>query len=75
MDAVALREHVIAVLSEEAQHIPVGKSIEVVLITDTTHDHYQVISMGWDGPRREYHTLVHIRMLEGKAWIERDGTA
>lgn len=75
MEAVELREHVIAVLSEEAQHTPEGSDVEVMLVTDTTHEHYQVLYLGWEGPRREYATLVHIRIVGDKAYIERDGTA
>ncbi len=30
--------------------------------------------VGWDGTRREHGCLVHVDLIGGKYWIQRDGT-
>ena len=47
---------------------------EVVL--DTEHDHYLVMQTGWQigKPRRIHGCLVHLDIIDGKIWIQRDGT-
>lgn len=44
-------------------------------IFDETGDHYLVVSAGWEGgKRRIYYTLAHLDIINGKVWIQRDGT-
>lgn len=75
METLELRNHIIEVLSDEAKTIPLGEDdLEVALITDSTHDHYQILYLGWQGPRRTYTPFIHVRIVAGKAYIERDGT-
>ena len=40
------------------------------------HDRYVVLSVGWSEiPRRRVHgCLIHIDIIDGKIWIQRDGT-
>ena len=45
---------------------------EVVCDRDT--DRYLLIIMGWDQDKRVHGCLVHINILDGKLWIQRDGT-
>lgn len=35
---------------------------------------YLLVTLGWDGPRRVHGVLVHIDIIDGKVWIQRDGT-
>lgn len=35
---------------------------------------YVVMSSGWQGVRRIHGCLLHIKIQNGKIWIERDGT-
>jgi hypothetical protein len=44
-------------------------------IFDRDAGQYVVISSGWQGARRIHSCLVHIKLQDGKVWIERDGTA
>lgn len=30
--------------------------------------------VGWDGIRRDHGCLVHVDIIDGKFWIQRDGT-
>jgi hypothetical protein len=46
---------------------------EVVL--DETNDHYLVMSVGWEGRSKRIHgCLIHLDIINGKVWIQRDGT-
>jgi XisI protein len=41
---------------------------------DTAHDHYQVISVGWDDGQRLYGCLIHVDIKDEEIWIQYDGT-
>ena len=49
--------------------------IEGVTIFDETSGHYQLVYLGWENGLRVYSVLIHVRLHNGKIWIERDGTA
>lgn len=40
---------------------------------DEKSDQYAILSEGW-GDRRHHGCLIHIEILDGKVWIQRDGT-
>lgn len=37
-------------------------------------DHYQVCHMGWNRDQRIFGVLLHADIVEGKIWIQHDGT-
>jgi hypothetical protein len=41
---------------------------------DSKADRYMVVSVGWEGMKRVHGSLIHIDIIEGKVWIQRDGT-
>jgi XisI protein len=43
-------------------------------IFDRDRDHYLLMFVGWEGIRRVHGCLVHVDIMEGKFWIQRDGT-
>ncbi|NJO82751.1 MAG: XisI protein [Blastochloris sp.] len=43
-------------------------------ICDERSDRYMVVSVGWQGNRRIHGCLLHIELIDGKVWIQRDGT-
>jgi hypothetical protein len=43
-------------------------------VFDREQDHYLLMVVGWDGVRREHGCLVHVDIIGGKFWIQRDGT-
>jgi hypothetical protein len=56
-----------------------GKSkyghIESEAIMDEVRGHYEVVDVGWDNKSRRVHgTIVHIDIIDGKIWIQYDGT-
>lgn len=46
--------------------------LEVVI--DEERDRYLLIEIGWHHNRRIYSTLFHIDILDGKLWIQQDGS-
>ncbi len=44
------------------------------MIVDKEHDHYQVLSVGWNKLERVHGTLIHVDIRDGKIWIQHDGT-
>jgi hypothetical protein len=44
------------------------------LIFDSANNHYLLMAVGWDGEERLYHTVLHVDIIDGKIWIQRDGT-
>jgi XisI protein len=47
-------------------------SFETQLIGD--RDHYQLVSLSWQGHRRFYDVLIHLDIKDGKVWIQRNDT-
>lgn len=43
-------------------------------VFDRQRDRYLLVNVGWDKQRRVHGTLVHIDVIDGKIWIQRDGT-
>lgn len=41
---------------------------------DSQHDQYAILSVGWDGKRYLHGCLIHIEIIDGKVWIQQDGT-
>lgn len=55
-------------LKEESQ------VVESHLVFDHERDHYLLLLMGWEGDRRLKSIMIHIRLNDGKVWIEEDWT-
>jgi hypothetical protein len=43
-------------------------------VFDRAADRYLVMSLGWQKVKRIHGCLIHIDLIEGKVWIQRDGT-
>lgn len=43
------------------------------LVCDTTRNHYQLLSIGWeDEIKRILNIIAHVDIIDGKIWIQRD---
>lgn len=72
------------IITQVLQHyseIPVtneGKNkddeLEEQLIIDTKHDHYQILTIGWQGSQRVYYPVFHIDIKNDKVWVQEDAT-
>ena len=75
MDRVERYREVVSRLIEEyASPKPSNGEIETEAIIDRAKDHYEVLHVGWDGDRRVHGAVVHVDIINGKVWIQYDGT-
>ncbi len=52
-----------------------NKNIVNETVYDTEQDRYIIVTTGWEGlSKRIYFNYVHIDIINGKVWIQRDGT-
>jgi hypothetical protein len=49
-------------------------NVDIQILFDHEHDHYQLSSIGWDDDQRIYGCLLHLDIKNGKIWIQHDGT-
>ncbi len=68
------RHHIQQLLDEYGTYKPSYGEVEVEQIVDPIHDHYQLMTVGWNGQQRIHGCLVHIDIKNGKIWIQHDGT-
>ena len=68
------RRGIEAVLRAYAQIPYAHGEIQTAVVVDRAADHYLVLAIGWDGARRMHGSVVHIDIIDGKVWIQRDGT-
>ncbi|MBE9084823.1 XisI protein [Tolypothrix sp. LEGE 11397] len=44
------------------------------MIFDNDNDHYQLAYVGWNGDKRVFGPVLHFDILNGKIWIQYNGT-
>jgi hypothetical protein len=75
MDRVSeYRKIVQQLIVEYARYRPLNGAIESEAIMDSTRDRYEVVHVGWDGHRRVHGSVIHIDIIDGKVWIQHNGT-
>ncbi len=62
------------VIEEYADAKPSYGQIATEVIVDRDRDHYEVMLVGWVDQRRVHGSVVHIDIIDGKVWIQHDGT-
>jgi hypothetical protein len=50
------------------------ENVEILALFDSAHDNYLLLDAGWDGVRRIHHIVAHMRIRNGKIWVEADNT-
>lgn len=70
----AYRSIVKRILSEHAEQVPSHGKVETLPLFDDSHNNYAVIDLGWDRMGRVHAVVLHVRLQNGKIWIEQDGT-
>jgi hypothetical protein len=74
MDTLArYRELIQKILTDYARVPYAYGDIRTQTVFDTARDHYLLVNVGWD-KRRVHGCLVHVDVIDGKFWIQRDGT-
>jgi len=68
------RSNIHKILQRYLAHKPHYGEIEIQIIEDTQHDHYQVFSVGWDKHRRIHGCILHLDIKQEKIWIQHNST-
>ncbi len=68
------REIIENVLRAYAAHPPSHGNIETELVIDPQRSEYLLLDLGWDTDGRVHSVFGHVRLKDGKIWIEEDGT-
>lgn len=50
------------------------ETVQTECVCDEALGHYQVSQVGWEGKRRIDDLFLHIDVIEGKVWLQHDGT-
>ena len=61
--------------SPEYAAIPVSYGeIDRKVVFDRERDQYLLMLVGWQNGRRVHGALIHVELIDGKVWIQYDGT-
>ena len=75
MDTLDTYREIIENILTEYTKIPYAYGdIRTEAVFDRKNDRYLLMNMGWDNDKRVHGSLVHIDIINGKVWIQRDGT-
>jgi len=75
MDTVTrYREIVQRLIEEYARYKPSHGEIDTEIVIDLSRNHYELLHIGFDGPRRVHGTVLHVDIRGEKIWIQYDGT-
>jgi hypothetical protein len=69
-----LRKAILQLLQNHCEGEVEQPDSELQMICDRERDHYQLVSLGWQGHRRFYTVLMHLDIKHGKVWIQRNET-
>ena len=51
-----------------------GEQVRCEVVYDPALDHFQLVCSGWQGRRRVHASPFHLDIIDGKVWIQYDGT-
>jgi hypothetical protein len=75
MDPLDTYRQIIEDVLTEYTRIPYAYGeIQSEAVFDRTRDRYLLVNVGWEDSRRVHGSLVHIDIINGMLWIQRDGT-
>jgi hypothetical protein len=75
MDNLESYREIIRRILNELAKVPYSYGdLRCVPVFDREHDRYLLVTQGWDDQRRVHGTIVHIDIINGKIWVQRDST-
>lgn len=74
MEALSRHRQAITSVLRNLAEASASASTEILPVFDTVHDNYLLIDAGWDGVHRIHHLIAHLRIRNGKIWVEADNT-
>lgn len=73
MDRVAQYRQLIQEILSRRAYTRAGVNAQTIF--DTERDHYQLVNVGWRNEKhRVYGTVIHLDIIDGKIWVQWDGT-
>src|SRR6058998_2066886 len=76
MDTIAKYHEIVRRLIEDyARYEPSHGDIKTEPIIDPQRGHYELMHVGWDGPRRVHGAVIHIDIVGDRVWIQHDRTS
>lgn len=67
------RQYIKNIITEYAQYKPSYGDVEIQIVFDEQRDHYNLMTVGWNGEYRIRGSILHIDIKENKIWIQHDG--
>lgn len=75
MDKLVLyRQAIRTLLQDYATLSAADKDVDTQLLFDDQHDHYQLMHVGWKNGQRIYGSVIHLDVINGKVWLQHNGT-
>jgi len=74
MESVSNYRQIITRVLTDLAEASVSEEVEVAPLFDTAHDNYLLLEVGWRGVQRIHHVIAHLRIRNGKIWVEADNT-
>jgi hypothetical protein len=75
MDSLEHYRHVIETILSGHTRVPYAYGdIQQELVFDRKRDRYLLMNVGWDEGKRVHGALIHLDIIDGKVWVQRDGT-
>ncbi|HWQ32178.1 MAG TPA: XisI protein [Blastocatellia bacterium] len=68
------REIARQIIEQYAARFPADDLVQTETVIDPQRDHYEVLRVGWEDERRIHHSSIHLDIINGKIWIQHDGT-
>lgn len=76
MDKIKNYQQIIqSILKRHAQLTPSHGKIQPMPICDAHQNQFLLMDVGWDVTGRVYSVVFHLRIQNGKIWVEWDGTS
>ncbi len=71
---IEYRQLIRKVLTEHARVPYSYGQLQSATVFDEENDHYLMMAHGWEGKRRVHDCMIHVDIIDGKFWIQYDGT-
>lgn len=68
------RQAIKELISNYASLSPSRGEVETQVIFDDEHGHYQLMFVGWERGLRVYGAVIHVDLIDNKAWLQYNGT-
>lgn len=74
MDKLTRYRSIIEEVIKDYAHKPANGDIEAELVIDRERGRYLVVLVGWERGKRVEGILMHVDIIDGKFWIQNEGT-